>query len=258
MSNYEPRIESNNLDLTSILSTINELPEAAPPEPELDIPEKGTPLSEWTWQQVIDLCNSELDVEEYFAIGDEKNVVLTTGETVPFVIGDFYHNPITGTRRNAAIAFTSKNCLNTTYAINDTQTNAGGWDGSKMRNTHMVNILNTFPAELRAEKAIKTVKVAASAGGKSTSLIISSDKLRLHSVTELGLVNSIAAIEGTVYPYYASGNRTKTINGASGTYWTRTPALDGTNTFCYVYPPSAVYSSYTDNSSRGVPICFDI
>lgn len=28
MSNYEPRIESNNLDLTSILSTINELPDA--------------------------------------------------------------------------------------------------------------------------------------------------------------------------------------------------------------------------------------
>ena len=28
MSNYKPRIESNNLDLTSILSTINELPEA--------------------------------------------------------------------------------------------------------------------------------------------------------------------------------------------------------------------------------------
>lgn len=30
MSNYKPRIESNNLDLTSILSTINELPEAGP------------------------------------------------------------------------------------------------------------------------------------------------------------------------------------------------------------------------------------
>lgn len=28
MSNYKPRIESNNLDLTSILSTINDLPEA--------------------------------------------------------------------------------------------------------------------------------------------------------------------------------------------------------------------------------------
>lgn len=28
MSNYKPRIESNNLDLTSILSTINELPDA--------------------------------------------------------------------------------------------------------------------------------------------------------------------------------------------------------------------------------------
>lgn len=28
MSNYKPRIESNNLDLTSILATINELPDA--------------------------------------------------------------------------------------------------------------------------------------------------------------------------------------------------------------------------------------
>ena len=30
MSNYKPRIETNNLDLTSILSTINELPDAGP------------------------------------------------------------------------------------------------------------------------------------------------------------------------------------------------------------------------------------
>ena len=30
MSNYKPRIESNNLDLTSILATINELPDAGP------------------------------------------------------------------------------------------------------------------------------------------------------------------------------------------------------------------------------------
>lgn len=36
MSNYKPRIESNNLDLTSILSTINELPEAGSGGPTLE------------------------------------------------------------------------------------------------------------------------------------------------------------------------------------------------------------------------------
>ena len=197
-------------------------------------PAAGTPLSDWTWEEIINLCNSGEDVRQYFSIRDTKNLVLTTGEVVPVAIGDFYHNTITGTDDTAAIAFTFVNCLNTKYKMNESETNSGGWDGSKMRKTHMPNILATFPAELTASNAIKYVDVLASAGLASTSVNRSSDRLRLHSVTELNGLAVYAAIEGTVYPYYESlSDLRKYVNGSSVNYWTRTPFTNNAESFQY-------------------------
>ena len=198
------------------------------------LPPVDTPLENWTWEQIIALSNSGTDPRNYFAVGDQKNLVLTTGEIVPTVIGDFYHNTITGTNIKAPIAFTFKNCLNTTYKMNDSWTNAGGWDGSNMRKTHMENIFNTFPAELRADGAVKYVDVVATAGSTSTTLVTSSDRLRLHSITELGLTYHYAGTEGTKYAYYTSGNRIKTVNGSVNYYWTRSPSTANSGTFCFV------------------------
>lgn len=192
-------------------------------------PAAGTPLRDWTWEEIINLCNSGKDVRQYFSIGDTRNLVLTTGEVVPVAIGDFYHNTITGTNNTAAIAFTFVKCPNTKYAMNTSVTSEGGWNGCNMRKTHMPTILATFPAELTANNAIKYVDVVGTAGRDSTTLITSSDRLRLHSVTELGGSEEYAAIEGTVYPYYNSLTdiRKYTTNGILTYYWTRT---------CYLHP----------------------
>lgn len=221
-------------------------------------PPIGTPLSDWTWEQIVELANSGKNPQNYFSVGDEKDLILTTGEVVPVVIGDFYHNTITGTSTKAPIAFTFKNCLNTTYSMNNSNTNSGGWDGSAMRNTHMPAILNTFPAELIADGAIKYVDVLASAGSQSTSLVTSSDRLRLHSIAELGLSDPYAASgEGTKYAYYTSGNRVKTVGGAASIYWTRSPYTDWTRTFCCVDRYGAANSGSASNSN-GVACGFDI
>ena len=223
-----------------------------------DFPPIGTPLSDWTWEQIVALSNSGRDPQNYFSVGDEKDLILTTGEVVPVVIGDFYHNTITGTSTKAPIAFTFKNCLNTKYAMNGSRTNSGGWDGSVMRNTQMPAILNTFPAELIADGAIKYVDVLASAGGKSTSLVTSSDRLRLHSIAELGLdsANDVSG-EGTKYAYYTSGNKVKTINGEASIYWTRSPSTYLGSYFCDV-STSGSPSHFFANAPYGVACGFDI
>lgn len=223
-----------------------------------DFPPIGTPLSDWTWEQIVALSNSGKDPQNYFSVGDEKDLILTTGEVVPVVIGDFYHNTITGTSTKAPIAFTFKNCLNTKYAMNGSRTNSGGWDGSVMRNTQMPAILNTFPAELIADGAIKYVDVLASAGGKSTSLVTSSDRLRLHSIAELGLdsANDVSG-EGTKYAYYTSGNKVKTINGEASIYWTRSPSTYLNAYFCDV-STSGSPSHFFANAPYGVACGFDI
>ena len=196
-------------------------------------PALGTPLSDWTWEEIINLCNSGEDVRQYFSIGDTRNLVLTTGEVVPVAIGDFYHNTITGTNDTAAIAFTFVDCLKTKYKMNEAETNQGGWEGSNMRKTHIPNILATFPAELTVSNAIKYVDVLASPGLASTTVINSSDRLRLHSVTELnGSASSVT--EGTVYPYYESlTDLRKYVNGSSVNYWTRSPFTGNAVSFQY-------------------------
>lgn len=217
-----------------------------------------SPLSSLTWSQVIAIANSGEDPSTFFAVGDEHELILTTGELVTAVVGDFNHNIITGTSNKAAIAFTFKNCLNTTYPINSSSTNSGGWNGSAMRHTQMPAILNTFPAELIADGAIKYVDVLASAGSSSTSLVTSSDRLRLHSIVELGLSYSYAVSgEGTKYAYYTSGNRVKTVGGAASIYWTRSPHTSSSYRFCYV-SASGSANDNTANNSHGVACGFDI
>ena len=224
-------------------------------------PAAGTPLNDWTWEEIINLCNSGEDVRQYFSIRETKNLVLTTGEVVPVAIGDFYHNTITGTDDTAAIAFTFVDCLNTKYKMNESETNQGGWEGSNMRKKHMPNILATFPAELTASNAIKYVDVLASAGSASTSVIRSSDRLRLHSVTELNGIVSYAAIEGTVYPYYESlSDLRKYINGSSVNYWTRTPLTINGVSFQYHLHSDANRHFLGNNAAAefGVACAFDI
>ena len=221
-------------------------------------PPIGTPLSDWTWEQIVALSNSGRDPRNYFSVGDEKDLILTTGEVVPVVIGDFYHNTITGTSTKAPIAFTFKNCLNTKYSMNGSRTNSGGWDGSAMRNTNMPTILNTFPAELIADGAIKYVDVLASAGSRSTSLVTSSDRLRLHSIVELGLSFPDAVSgEGTKYAYYTSGNQVKTVGGTASDYWARSPSILNITVFCCVLARGSA-SADSANYSRGVACGFDI
>ena len=223
----------------------------------IGLPTIGTPLQNWTWRQIIVLANAGADCSKWFAIGDEKDLILTTGEVVPVVIGAFAHNA-TPSGVRAQIAFTTKNCLNTTYIMNDTSTSAGGWDGSKMRNTHMANILAAFPAELRAENGIKTVEVAASEGQKSSTIKISYDRLRIHSTTELGLTASFSAPnQGNVYPYYSAGNRVKKVGSVAARYWTRSSDLTNTVSFCDILTDGNVDVAGAA-AAEGVALAFDI
>lgn len=229
-----------------------------------NFPAVGTPLADWTWEQIIALANSGENPQNYFAVGDEKNLVLTTGEVVPVLIGDFYHNTITGTTTQAAFAFSFKNCLNTKYTMNGT--NSGGWPASQMRNSIVPSILNTFPAELTANNAIKYVDVISGVGNGENRVTTSSDRLRMLSVTELGTSNTNAVKgEGTKYAYYTSGTRRrKKIGTSNAQYYTRTPfGISGnSNNFGSLSMVAISTSGGTEglyaNTSAGVSFAFDI
>ena len=221
-------------------------------------PAAGTPLSDWTWQQIIDFANSGIDPTRFFAVGDSKDMELTTGEVVSLVIGDFHHNTITGTGKTATFAFSMHpKCLNTTYKMNNSDTNSDGYEYSMFRKQTIPTIEATLPQELLADGAIKYVDVTASWGYASTTLVTFSDRLRMHSVTEIGLAYSETAVEGSTYAYYAAGNRVKTRNGAATDYWTRSANTATSNRWNYI-SSNGNCGRNAPSATLSVALAFDI
>lgn len=216
-----------------------------------------TPLALLTWEQIIAIANSGEDPSLFFAVGDEHELFYDNKTELTAVIGDFYHNTITGTNKKAPLAFTLKECIDTA-SLNTTQSNVGGWRDSYFRRNSIPNYGNRFPAELMAADAIKYVDVLTSYGNQATSIVTASDQLRIHSAVELNL-SSAAVVpgEGTAYAYYASGNRIKTLNGAVTTYWTRSPRSNNTTQFCYVDAAGTLGGSGASALS-GITFAFDI
>ena len=165
-----------------------------------------------SWAQIAALSESGA-AKTYFSVGDEKTIELTTGEEITLVILGFNHDDLTGGGK-AGITIGMKNLLATTYRMNATSTNAGGWNNSQMRTSTMATLLSQLPVDLR--NVVKQVNKKATAGGTSQSITTSADKLFLLAMSEIFSATSIENsatstiadyadaynAEGTQYEYY--------------------------------------------------------
>ena len=215
----------------------------------------------------------------YFGVGEEKTIELTTGEKVTLVILGFNHDDLTGGGK-AGMTIGMKNLLATTYKMNSSSTNAGGWDDSAMRTSTMTTLLSQLPADLR--NVIKQVNKKATAGSQSTTITTSADKLFLFALAELasktGLENSTGTSiknnaatyeqEGTQYEYFkntvgdadiykacpALVKKLSNGGGSANYWWLRSPRLGGSTYFWYVRSSGDVsgdYASYSYGVSFG-------
>lgn len=219
------------------------------------------------WRQIAALSESGA-AKTYFSVGDEKTIELTTGEQVTLVILGFNHDDLTGGGK-AGMTIGMKNLLATTYKMNSSNTNAGGWNGSAMRTSTMATLLSQLPADLR--NVIKQVNKKATAGSQSTTITTSVDKLFLFALAELasktGLENSTSAQikdnaatyeqEGTQYEYFkntvgdadiykdcpALVKKLSNGGGSANHWWLRSPILSVSTRFWYVLPSGEVYAS---------------
>lgn len=203
-----------------------------------------TPLINATWEQVVGIANSGEDVSKFWAIGDRCPLILTEGETVYAQIADFLHDNLADGGGLAAITFSFEDCISTTYGMNASNTNAGGWNGSRMRTSTLPALLARFPAVLQDSAGIKTVNKIASAGNESSNLITSPDKLWLFSTVEVtGKAQYSASGEGTIYPLFSTAaNRIKGIGagGAAADWWLRSPHVSFSISFVNVTASGSV------------------
>lgn len=230
------------------------------------------------WATIAELSENG-QAQSFFSVGDEKTISLTTGEQVTLVILGFNHDDLTSGGK-AGMTIGMKNLLATTYRMNASNTNAGGWDESEMRTSTMATLLSQLPSDLQS--VIKQVNKKATAGSQSESITTSADKLWLLAMSEIFSATSIENsttttikdyadtynAEGTQYEYYENligdnngGTATNSLlikklsNGSGSAYswWLRSPSVSGSINFRFIISSGAV-SSISAYGTYGV--CF--
>lgn len=216
-----------------------------------------------SWSDIAALSESG-SADKYFSVGDEKTISLTTGEQVTLVILGFDHDDLTGGGK-AGMTIGMKNLLATTYRMNATATNEGGWDESEMRTSTMATLLSQLPSDLQG--VIKQVNKKATAGGASTSITTSADKLWLLAEVEVdGTTSAGYADEGEQYEYWktvkdgtVAADRIKYLSNGSGSansWWLRSPSVSNSTNFRYFASTGSVNISGYAYIARGVSFGF--
>ena len=214
------------------------------------------------WATIAELSENG-QAQTFFSVGDEKTISLTTGEQVTLVILDFNHDDLTSGGK-AGMTIGMKNLLATTYRMNETATNEGGWDESEMRTSTMATLLSQLPSDLQS--MIKQVNKKATAGGASTSITTSADKLWLLAEVEVdGTTSAGYADEGEQYEYWktvkdgtVAADRIKYLSNGSGSaygWWLRSPNVSYSTYFRY-FGSTGHVSDGNANNTRGVSFGF--
>ena len=217
----------------------------------------GATLEATSWDNIAAVSKFG-QAPNYWKVGDKKNITVN-GVTYAAQIIGFDHDTLTtadGSRTKASITFQLVDCLNTTYSMNGSNTNSGGWNGSTMRTSTMATLLNQLPAALK--NVLKSVnKLSGTGGGSTSGTQTTHDKLFLLSEVEIfGTTTHSVPGEGTQYAYYKAGNsKVKKVNGSADDWWGRSPYSGGGSTFCGV-SNSGGANSYYASDSRGVSFGF--
>lgn len=229
------------------------------------------------WQEIKEILDSG-KAKEVFEVGDEREETLITGEKITLVLLGFGQDEkVSGGKVNMTIGL--KNLMDGDFEMNLTHTNEGGWEKSRMRTVYMERVFKLLPEELR--NIIVPVKKSTSAGGGSTDITVSEDKLFLFSLAEIYSQRGISKSdnsnisgnadtyqeEGTQYEYFKEllGDadpyddneeiikRKANGGGSTHAWWLRSPYIGFTANFRLVYSYGGV-SNYSAGVACGV--CF--
>ena len=228
----------------------------------LSVTTPSATLNSNSWE-TIGLVASAGMASQYWTIGDEKTIALNGTNYTVQIVGIDHDNlsasdPRYGTEYNggtnkAAITFALKECFATTYRMNSSDTNTGGWNATEMRTTTLATTFYGY-LETALKNVLRTVnKLAAQSGGSST-ILTSADKLWLFSEIEVfGSASNSKAGEGSLYGYWSAGNsRIKYRSGSAAWWWLRSPSSGYSTYFLSVdsngYVSNSIGASYAGGS----------
>ena len=218
-------------------------------------PEKR-PFSVMSWAEIGAVCDAGL-ASEYWSLGDEKTIALTTGEEITFQILAFNHD-IGENYETLPMTLIMMHLMEEDKAFDTSSEELGypiTWETSQIRSYLNNDICLTLPSELRA--ILKPARKI-SAAGRTTDTIQTIDKLWLLSISELGMKNNYVASEGNLYEdiqgimnIHKFKNNGNTISGSSSSitmhgWFTRSFDVTNTSSSSKVY---YVFSKFIDSTS---------
>ena len=194
-------------------------------------------------------------VHRKVSVGDQVTLALN-GTNYTFDVIGFNHDTLTTSTAygattktgKAGITFQMHDLFATTYVMNSSNTNSGGWKSSAMRTSTMATMKGYLPAAWQT--AIKPVnKVSGTGGGSSSGTETVSDSCFLLAEIEIfGSTTYSVSGEGTQYAYYKAGNsKVKNKGGSANIWWERSPRSGNSNIFCIVYSTGGANNRNADN-----------
>ncbi|WP_303871687.1 InlB B-repeat-containing protein [Acetobacterium wieringae] len=221
-----------------------------------DIPLAGTALKDCSWQQIANVANAGKG-DEYWNIGDTKNITLSTNEILTMQIYDFDHDNKSDGSGKAGITFGTKNLMGTQQKMRTANSNTGGWTNTNLRTLLNDTVLTSMPADLK--EVIKTVNKLTTQGGTISTAVATADKLFLLSEVETGLNVQSYSGEGTKYSIFSDDlSRSKSLSNGSGlesVYWLRSPKSNQTANYC-VIAEDGYSASHLPTYEHGVCFAF--
>lgn len=189
------------------------------------------------------------------SVGDSVNIAID-GTSYAFVILGFNHDDLaseaaygsaTATGK-AGITLNMKSSLSSTYKMNSTATNVGGWISCMMCATLHDYIYAKLPYAWK--NLIKRVTKKTSTGNQSSTIKSSSDTLFLLSEFELsGKTPYSAPGEGEQYAYYKAANASARVAHPEHLTWTRSPVVQNNTSFVTMFNSKYSYKEYATNSN---------
>ena len=176
-------------------------------------------------------------------IGDYKDIVLSTGEEVRVDLSGFNTYMNVGDSdilTDPHLYFTFRDCLKTTYQMNSSNTNTGGYASSALAKTVNTTIYNTLPADLKA-----VMKEVRRMDNNKSNWAWASRKLWLLQETEVfGRNNWSDGLDGggIQLPIFAHSYRHivkglgkgAAASGSRANWWLASPYAINTTNFCLV------------------------
>lgn len=237
------------------------------------LPAIGTALNDISWADIKRISDAGL-ASSYFSVGDRKEVVLNgTCSKLKFnnqkyycyIIGINHNSGREGSNRihfqfgytalsgGTHITFISGYNDDSDFYMNSSNTNAGGWKNSFMRNTVCSQFKNCLPTDLVSVLKTVTKYSDNTGGGSNTANYVTSttDTIFILSEWEVfgkrSYANSAEQNFQVQYAWYVASNpkvRYKhDSTGSTAGWWLRSVGADISRRFCDVYTSGSAAGS---------------